>query len=42
MKTARRFGLILILFVFPVMLLAHRLDEYLQATRLSVGLDRII
>ena len=31
-----------ILLLFPLTLLAHRLDEYLQATRLSVGRNRIV
>ncbi|PYS53433.1 MAG: hypothetical protein DMG13_12630 [Acidobacteria bacterium] len=33
---------IAILFAFPAAAGAHRLDEYLQATRLSLGLDRIV
>jgi len=35
-----RMGIILL--VFPATILAHRLDEYLQATRLSLAADRIV
>jgi len=35
-------GSLAVLFVFPVMLLAHRLDEYLQAARLSIAPDRVV
>ena len=37
-----RIGYALILLTFPLTLLAHRLDEYLQATRLSLATDRIV
>ena len=37
-----RIGSMIILLAFPVTILAHRLDEYLQATRLSLALDRIV
>ena len=35
-------GWIAILLMFPVAALAHRLDEYLQATRFSLALDRVV
>jgi len=41
MKCRRRLGLIAILLMFSGVALAHRLDEYLQATRLSLALDRV-
>ena len=39
-----RTGLVLFLLVstFPNTMLAHRLDEYLQATRVSLAMDRIV
>src|SRR3989442_4295609 len=35
-------GSVVILLMFPLLLVAHRLDEYLQATRLSLALDRVV
>ena len=42
MRVRTRIGFIVVLLVFPATMLAHRLDEYLQATRLSLALDRIV
>lgn len=42
MKCRLRLGSIAILLMFPGAALAHRLDEYLQATRLSLALDRLV
>ena len=42
MRMGKRIGFIVILLALPVTLLAHRLDEYLQAARLSLALDRIV
>ncbi len=42
MKAAGRIALIAGLLLFPIMTFAHRLDEYLQATRLDVAPDRVV
>jgi hypothetical protein len=42
MRIGTRIGSVAILLVLPVTMLAHRLDEYLQATRLSLALDRVV
>jgi hypothetical protein len=38
----RRLGVVAVLLLFPATALAHRLDEYLQATRLAFARDRIV
>ena len=42
MKFRLRLGAIAVLLLFPGAALAHRLDEYLQATRLSLAPDRVV
>ena len=42
MRAGTRICSIVILLTFPAAIVAHRLDEYLQATRLSVAMDRIV
>lgn len=42
MRLGTRIGFIVILSALPSTTLAHRLDEYLQAARLSLALDRIV
>lgn len=42
MRLRARIGSIVILLALPVTIRAHRLDEYLQAARLSLALDRIV
>ena len=37
----RNFGFAIVVIIFPCLASAHRLDEYLQATRISVELDCI-
>ncbi len=39
---ATRIGLMAVLLSLPTAIFAHRLDEYLQATRVSVAIDRIV
>src|SRR5262245_9739943 len=34
--------IVVVLLAFPVPAAAHRLDEYLQATRISVSVDRVM
>ena len=42
MNVRLRSGLSAVLLLLPAVALAHRLDEYLQATRLSLALDRVV
>ena len=42
MRVGTRIGSIALLLAFPLTMRAHRLDEYLQAARLSVAPDRVI
>lgn len=42
MNTAARNSFLVVFATFPLTSFAHRLDEYLQATRLAVATDRIV
>jgi hypothetical protein len=42
MRIGSRISTIVILVMFPLTILAHRLDEYLQATRLDLAVDHIV
>src|SRR2546426_8970913 len=42
MNAITRMSVAVILLAFPLSMPAHRLDEYLQATRLSIAENRII
>jgi len=42
MRMRSQIASILLVFIFPSTILAHRLDEYLQATRLALAVDRIV
>ena len=42
MKSSVGLGAIAVLLMFPSATLAHRIDEYLQATRVSLAPDRVV